>query len=199
MTSSELVLCSLPIDDPIPVLLVSARGEDHTTYPGLVGSANCTFHHALTCDQAVAMLRLYPYPVVVTDRTLPDGTWLDIQHASDSRSNPPQVIVLAPTGDHEFWADALLSGALDALYRPLTDNCLVAAIVVGYRRWNRSAELIDARAESILATPQRVIPITQFRKNRYMSSETVASPARKVIWRSQTKVATVQRAVGQSA
>ena len=144
------------------------------------------------------MLRQYRYPVVVTDRTMADGTWLDIQHACLSRSNPPQVIVLAATGDHAFWADALLSGALDALYRPLTDNCLVAAIVVGYRRWNRSAELIDARAENILAAAQRVIPITQFRKNRYVPAETVGSPGRKVIWRAQTKV-TVQRAFGHSA
>jgi DNA-binding NtrC family response regulator len=198
MTSSELVLCSLPIEDPIPVLLVSARRADHGAYPALADSVNCIFHHARTCEEASAMLRQYPYPVVVTDRTMPDGTWLDIQHASDSRSNPPQVIVLAAAGDYTFWADAMLAGALDALYRPLTDQPLSAAIAVGYRRWNRSAELIDARAENILATAQRVIPITQFRKNRYVPSETTGSPGRKVIWRAQTKV-TVQRAFGQSA
>jgi DNA-binding response OmpR family regulator len=198
MTSSELVLCRLPIEDPIPVLLVSARSEDHDTFPALTGSVNCIFHHALTCAEAVAMLGLYPYPVVVTDRNMPDGTWLDIQHASDSRSNPPQVIVLAAAGDYTFWADALLAGALDALYRPLTDQPLAVAIAVGYRRWNRSAELIDARAESILATAQRVIPITQLRKNRYVPAEPAGSPGRKVIWRAQTKV-TVQRAFGQSA
>jgi DNA-binding NtrC family response regulator len=198
MTSSELVLCSLPIEDPIPVLLVSARGEDHASYPALFGSANCVLHHALTCLEAVAMLGLYPYPVVVTDQTMPDGSWLDIQYASDSRSNPPQVIVLANTGDHTFWADALLGGALDALYRPLTDKCVAAAVVVGYRRWTRSAEMINARAESILATAQRVIPITQFRKNRYVPAEPVGSPGRKVIWRGQTKV-TVQRAFSHSA
>jgi DNA-binding NtrC family response regulator len=198
MTSSELVLCSQPIEDPIPVLLVSARVEDHDTYPALAGSVNCIFHHALTCAEAVAMLGLYPYPVVVTDRTMPDGTWLDIEHASDARSNPPQVIVLAASGDYTFWADALLAGALDALYRPLTDQPLLAAIAVGYRRWNRSAELINARAESILATAQRVIPITQFRKNRYVPAEPAGSPGRKVIWRAQTKV-TVQRAFSHSA
>jgi DNA-binding response OmpR family regulator len=196
MTSSELVLCRLPIEDPIPVLLVSARVEDHDTYPTLASSVNCIFHHALTCAEAVAMLGLYPYPVVVTDRTMPDGTWLDIQ--SDARSNPAQVIVLAAAGDYTFWADALLAGALDALYLPLTDQPLSAAISVGYRRWSRSAELISARAESILATAQRVIPITQLRKNRYVPPETAGSPGRKVIWRAQTKV-TVQRAFSHSA
>jgi len=198
MTSSELVVCSLPIEDPIPVLLVSARGDDHVTCPELFGSVNCIFHHALTCLEAIAMLGLYPYPVVVTDRTMPDGTWLDIQRAGDSRSNPPQVIVLAAAGDYTFWADALLGGALDALYRPLTDQSLSAAIAVGYRRWNRSAQLIDSRAESILATAHRVIPITQFQKNRNVPVEAVGSPSRKVIWRAQTKV-TVQRAVAHIA
>ena len=197
MTSSELVLCSLLIEDPIPVLLVSARGEDHAAYPALIGSVNCILHHALTCEKAAAMLRQYRYPVVVTDRTMPDGTWLDIQHACDARSNPPQVIVLAAAGDYTLWADALLAGVLDALYRPLTDQPLSAAIAVGYRRWNRSAELINARAENILATAQRLTPISQFRKNRYVPAETVANPARKLIWRGQTNVAV--RAVGHSA
>ena len=198
MTGSELVLCSLPTEDPILVLFVSARRADHAASAALVSSVNCILHHALTCQEATAMLRQYRYPVVVTDRTMPDGTWLDIQHTSDSRSNPPQVIVLAAAGDYTFWADALLAGALDALYRPLTDQPLSAAIAVGYRRWNRSAERISARAESILATAQRLIPITQFRKNRYVPAETGGSLGRKVIWRAQTKV-TVQRALGHSA
>jgi DNA-binding response OmpR family regulator len=190
MTSFKPVLRSLPTEDPILVLFVSARDEDHTASPALVSSVNCMVHHATTCEVAAVMLRQYSYPVVVTDRTMPDGTWLDLQHGRASRSKPPQVIVLAAAGDYTFWANALLLGAFDVLHRPLTGAHLSAAIVVGYRRWNRSAEVINARAENILARAQHVIPITQFRrKNRLVLAQTVGSLPRKVIWRGQTKVA----------
>jgi hypothetical protein len=186
MTSSDLVLCSLPNEAPIPVLFVSAQAAEP--------SPACVFDNAFTCAGAIAMLGQYSYPVVVTDQILPDGTWQDIQHASDTQFNPPQVIVLGAAGDHGFWADALLGGALDVLCRPLTEKALAADVAAGYRRWIRSAELIQAQAEIIhAACQQRVIPITLARANGYAPAE-----ARKVIWREQTRVL-AQRTVSQSA
>jgi response regulator of citrate/malate metabolism len=186
MTSSDLVLCSLLNNDPIPVLFVSAQSVEP--------SPTCIYDNALTCAEAIEMLRRYSYPVVVTDQTLPDGTWLNILHAGDTQFNPPQVIVLGAAGDHQFWANALLSGALDVLCRPLKEESLAADVAAGYRRWIRSAELIEAQAAIIQAAcQQRVIPITLARV-----AANAPAAARKVIWREQTRVL-AQRTVSQSA
>ncbi len=186
MTSSDLVLCSLANEDPIPVLFVSAQAAEP--------SPACIFDNARTCAEAIAMLGQYSYPVVVTDQNLPDGTWLDIQNASGTQLNPPQTIILGAAGDHGFWAAALLGGALDVLSRPLTEKALAADVAAGYRRWIRSAELIEAQAEIIhAACQQRVVPIALARANVYAPAE-----ARKVIWFEQTRVL-AQKIVSQSA
>jgi PleD family two-component response regulator len=155
LNTSELILCSMPIQDPIPVLLVSGHKKDQELLTRLFNTSDFVIFQAFTCAEAAGIIQQYPIPVVVTDQALSDGNWTQVQSAHALSAIPPIVIVLGDRKDPAFWADAFARGAFDVLFRPLTEAIVVRAVRLGYLRWNRRAERMSARDENMQATTPR--------------------------------------------
>lgn len=140
------------MQDPIPVLLVSGQRKDHDLLSSLFSASDVVILQAFTCAEAVVIIQQYPVPVVVTDETLPDGNWTQLQSAQALSAIPPTVIVLGARKDPASWANAFAHGAFDVLFRPLDEAMLVRAVTLGHLRWNRCAERMSAREENMRET-----------------------------------------------
>lgn len=71
-----------------------------------------------TCDEASSVLRREPVGLVLTDLSLPDGSWCDVvNRAGDLRPGTP-VVVCARLADERLWTDVLDAGGFDVLAEP---------------------------------------------------------------------------------
>jgi DNA-binding response OmpR family regulator len=61
-------------------------------------------------------------PIVLCDRDLPDGSWLDILNQADSAAEPPLVIVASRLADERLWSEVLNLGAFDLIAKPFIDS-----------------------------------------------------------------------------
>ena len=176
MTHSDVGVCADPMQNPFPVLVVSANEEDHKVFDVFLSRVGYTLHHASTLAAAISILQELPVPVIVTERTLPDGSWIGFQVSSDSPCHPPLVIVFSDPGDATFWAQAFNLGAFDVVHRPLTETIVARAINLAHLRWARAIEESDARSANRF-TSGRAAPLMQVAPPPSLPSH-VSTPAK---------------------
>jgi DNA-binding NtrC family response regulator len=126
--------------NPFPVLVVSSMKEDHAVFDVFIGGVGYTVHHASTLADAISILGKSQIAVVVTERTLPDGSWVGVLAKSNSPSNSPLVIVFTDPVDATFWAQAFNLGAFDFLHPPLAEAIVARAVTLANLRWSRTVE-----------------------------------------------------------
>jgi DNA-binding NtrC family response regulator len=74
-----------------------------------------------SCAAAYALLQESILPsVVLTDTSLPDGSWADVLKAACTVRPSPPVIVVSRLVDIRLYLDVLESGAYDFIVPPLT-------------------------------------------------------------------------------
>src|SRR5690606_9028988 len=69
-----------------------------------------------------------PYPLVLTDLSMPDGSGLDVLSAAKSRSAATQVILITAHSTVENAVSAMSGGAYDFVTKPF-DNAELLALV----------------------------------------------------------------------
>jgi DNA-binding NtrC family response regulator len=74
--------------------------------------------HAENLRQARTRLHREKYDVVLTERALPDGSWLDALRLVREGPRDPVLIVTDAQADARFWSQALNLGAYDLLAQP---------------------------------------------------------------------------------
>jgi DNA-binding response OmpR family regulator len=126
--------------NPFPVLVVTAHEADHDLFELFLGGVGYTVHHAWTLAEAIRILQEFSIVVVITERSLPDGSWIGVQVSSDLPCKPPLVIVFRDAGDATFWAQAFNLGAFDVLHRPLAETIVARAVNLANLRWSRAVE-----------------------------------------------------------
>ncbi len=86
-------------------------------------------------DEAIKLLRVHPFDVVVTDVKMPEKSGFDLlaylQRSKHTRTIP--VIILTGDGDRDLKRKALESGATDLLNKPIDEEDLVARITSALR------------------------------------------------------------------
>jgi two-component system response regulator AtoC len=97
---------------------VSGHREDAPRLVQLLDNTPIHLDHAVDLQQARNLLRQNDYQVVLTEATLPDGTWVDVLHFVRHIPGDPEVIVTDPHADARFWSQALNRGAYDVLSQP---------------------------------------------------------------------------------
>ena len=80
---------------------------------------------AKTALRALAEVEV-PYPLVITDLVMPDGSGMDVLHAARARSEHTQVIVVTAYSTVESALDAMRSGAYDFVTKPFSPAELAA-------------------------------------------------------------------------
>jgi DNA-binding NtrC family response regulator len=100
------------------ILFLSGHPDDAHLLSQMLQSLPLVMDHAENLRQARTRLRRGEYDVVLTERALPDGSWLDALHLAREGPRDPVLIVTDPQADARFWSQALNLGAYDLLAQP---------------------------------------------------------------------------------
>ena len=100
------------------VLYISGHPEDARDLMRMLAGLPMALHYAKSLRQARQKIQQHHYAVVLTESSLPDGTWLDVLRLANQAASELQVIVTDPQADARFWAEALNLGAYDLLTQP---------------------------------------------------------------------------------
>src|SRR4051794_38370517 len=99
-----------------------------------------------TVQDALHTLRASPVCVVLCDRHLPDGTWLDLMHAAEQLYPRPEVIVISPSVDLELWDEIFHCGGYDLLTTPLEPQMIYEIVPMAWRKSKRCREAVRTSA-----------------------------------------------------
>ncbi len=88
-----------------------------------------------------------PYPVVLSDLSMPDGSGLDVLSAAKSRSAATQVILITAHSTVENAVSAMSGGAYDFVTKPFDNAELLALVQKAFERHALQAENAVLRAK----------------------------------------------------
>ena len=112
-------------------LLVHDRDEPVQTLERILTEMGIETWHVRSCGEARAAFQGESIPnLVLTDTSLPDGSWLDVLKAAASAPVRPPVLVVSRLVDMRLYLDVLESGAHDFVVPTLT-RAEVAHIIGG--------------------------------------------------------------------
>ena len=98
-----------------------------------------------TLREALALLRRYPIPVVISWRDLPDGNWKDLLRPADLLTQPPSLIVSYQPLGRCFWSEVLSLGGYDVLVKPFSFLDVFRLVSLAWERWkDRATEAANA-------------------------------------------------------
>jgi hypothetical protein len=60
---------------PVSVLLASPLDEDHASLREILTRSRWRLFETRTCHEALALIQRHGVPIVICERTLPDGDW----------------------------------------------------------------------------------------------------------------------------
>jgi DNA-binding response OmpR family regulator len=125
--------------DELWALVVYSEEEPVAQMERMLIDLGISTQRAHTHFDADAMLRMSLRPsFVVTDASLPDGTWLDVLYAARADPIKVPVIVVSRLVDMQLYLDALDSGAHDFVVPPFTIAELTFIIRTAIREDSRN-------------------------------------------------------------
>ena len=74
-------------------------------------------------------------PVIVCERRLPDGNWLDLLGQISLLPSPPRLIVTAANADEALWTEVLNMGGYDVLMKPLDGDEVRRVLMLACEEW----------------------------------------------------------------
>ena len=128
----------------VKVLSVSPIEDDHVSLERSAGQSGKAMHtdsrwavqRSSTLDSALLHLRESRIPVVVCERDLSPGTWLDILEEVLLMPYSPCLIVTSRLADNRLWAEALNLGAWDVMAKPFEHAEVIRILSAAWRHWN---------------------------------------------------------------
>ena len=128
------------------ILSVSPFACDHESVHDGAGACTCRVVHANTLAEARRMLTRLDICLVVCERDLPPGTWVDLFEQLRERPNPPLLIVTSRLADDRLWAEALNLGAWDVVAKPFVAHEIATAIEQAWSHWSFQQTRIDCNS-----------------------------------------------------
>jgi DNA-binding NtrC family response regulator len=109
------------------VLVVSPDPADSSYLREILAGLDCKLMSASDSSSATKFLRDGGFHVVIAERNLPDGDWLDVLSSVQSLALAPPLIVVSRFADEHLWAEVLNRSGFDVLPKPFvrTEVCRV--------------------------------------------------------------------------
>jgi DNA-binding NtrC family response regulator len=82
------------------------------------------------------LLQQHEIPVVVCERDLLPGTWIDVLEHTNALPKAPSVIVASRFADERLWVEALNLGAWDVLTKPFDRLELIRSVKLAWNHWH---------------------------------------------------------------
>jgi DNA-binding response OmpR family regulator len=120
---------------------VSPLAEDHLSLKAIVRHPTWRLFSADCVLAALAFLRRHEIPVVLCERDLMPGTWIDMLDHIRNLSHPPTLIVTSRMADERLWAEALNLGAWDVLAKPFDQTEVIRTVKSAWQRWHDQVQM----------------------------------------------------------
>lgn len=129
----------------VTVLSVSPLTEDHFSLQAIFNHSKWKLYRADCVASAQSVMNTQEIGVVICERNLAPGSWVDMLEVGRLRPNAPELIVTSRLADDKLWAEALNLGAYDVLAKPFERSELVRSVILAWLHWYHQQE-IPARA-----------------------------------------------------
>ncbi|MBK5293422.1 MAG: response regulator [Acidobacteriia bacterium] len=138
----------LRTNDTVVVLSVSPLEETHSRLRSVLQHTNWAMIESHECCEAIQVLHQNSLAVVVCERDLPDGTWLDLLNQAEALPSPPLIIVTARDADEQLWGEVLNLGGYDVLPKPLDSVEVTRVISLAWRHWQQKWSIAGKPADA---------------------------------------------------
>jgi len=117
------------------VLSVSPIEADHLSMERIIAAEGCRLRKAGSLAAAWSNLRDHDIGVVVCERDVKPGTWVDMLEHLRQWPNPPSLIVTSRLADERLWSEALNLGAWDVLAKPFDRIEVLRSVKSAWNHW----------------------------------------------------------------
>jgi len=124
----------------LTVLSVSPLDEDHSSLKAVVGHSSWRLFEAHNLSSSLELLQKHDVSVVLCERDLLPGTYIDLLEHIIAKPNAPSLIVASRLADDRLWAEALNLGAWDVLAKPFHRSEVLRSVKSGWQRWHDQSE-----------------------------------------------------------
>jgi DNA-binding NtrC family response regulator len=128
------------------MLTISPLDADHLSLQAIIGDSTSIQYQARELVSALALLQQHDIAVVLCERDLLPGSYIDVLEHINTLPNAPSLIVASRIADERLWAEALNLGAWDVLAKPFDRNELVRSVKSAWRHFHDQGELHTSRA-----------------------------------------------------
>jgi DNA-binding NtrC family response regulator len=146
MSKTSAIERRTPTAGTLTVLSVSPVDEDHSSLQAIIGKSKWILLKARNLISALALLQQHEVGVVLCERDLLPGTWIDVLEHIMALTNAPSMIVASRLADDRLWAEALNLGAWDVLAKPFNKIEVIRSVHSAWRRWH---DQIHMRAAAV--------------------------------------------------
>lgn len=149
----------------VTVLSVSPLAEDYFSLQAVFNHSNRALYKADSLASALAVIRRREIGVVICERDLSPGTWIDMLEELRLLRDAPPLIVTSRLADEKLWAEALNLGAYDVLAKPFEHRELVRSVNLAWLHWYHQHEVHNREVNAMqVASWQRAV--AQLNRNR---------------------------------
>ena len=120
----------------VTVLSVSPNDADHLSLQTIIGHSKWKLFTASDLASAVSLLHGHEISVLLCERDLRPGTWIDVLENIKFLPNAPSLIVASRLADDHLWAEALNLGAWDVLAKPFDHIGVIRSVKSTWQRWH---------------------------------------------------------------
>jgi len=120
----------------VTVLSLSPHEIDHLSLQAIIGHSKWKLFIASDLPSALSVLHVHEISVLLCERDLRSGTWIDVLENIKFLPNSPSLIVASRLADDRLWAEALNLGAWDVLAKPFDHIGVIRSVKSAWQRWH---------------------------------------------------------------
>jgi DNA-binding response OmpR family regulator len=134
----------------LTVLSVSPLEEDHSSLQAIIGHSKWMLLKARDLVSTLALLQQHEVSVVLCERDLVLGTWIDVLEHLKALPNAPSLIVASRLADDRLWVEALNLGAWDVLAKPFDPTEVIRSVKSAWQRWHDQIQVRVTTAVTVM-------------------------------------------------
>jgi DNA-binding response OmpR family regulator len=135
----------------VTVLSVSPLHEDHSSLQEIIGHSRWKLLCANDLTAALILVQQEEISVLLCERDLRPGTWIDVLERLNTLPNAPCLIVASRLADDRLWAEALNLGAWDVLSKPFDHIEVVRSVKSAWQHWHDQIHMHATAAKMMSA------------------------------------------------
>jgi DNA-binding NtrC family response regulator len=135
----------------LTVLSVSPLAEDYLSLQAIICHSTWTLFKARDLVSTLALLQQHEIAVLLCERYLLPGTWIDVLEHINALPNAPSLIVASRLADDRLWAEALNLGAWDVLAKPFDRTEVIRSVKSAWQHRHDQIHMRDTAVTRMVA------------------------------------------------